>query len=921
MAMYFEWIYFYNKTIFYFAIVGVLITSYAVWKMFITNDFDETPAALHCDTYFSDRMNERFPPICPNMYQNIESTQQLNEMFKKFDDPELCQEAKISYIFDNYYSIWYVLLMTVWAASFLDFWKRRENLLQVMWGVEGTEIYQDGENFTRPNYRKVATKEESGKPAMNPVTLRTERIIKPGYKLKQRLLGLLIEGLVLFGFLCFTSLLILFNQQMKQATEQLDTKKANPILNKKVGLKIFTMFVKITLIQIVVFIHKKLVAPLLVKLEHHKTQAAYDQSLADKEFKFQWINYNFPIIYYAFIRKLIDTSPIHMRKLSKIGGDVPVIGWLVSNIFFMVEWALDGLRLNTGDSHCGQHMTGMCRGGSCVNELAFYLISLLTYNALIIGNFKEWIVPRVKRYFGIRRKVIIQLNKKIEEEQSCIQTFLLRFKSKEEEKRKLLPIEKDYLKADYTSQDLFFEYSKLVTNHGFAIQFLAVMPLGPFFIWILNSVEKKLDANKYLSAKKKTTPKRNACTSYWQQIMFNISVFSVFSNVFLLTITTDQIPRLMYTGSRLMNFSDVHLMNHWPVHKYGDDNETLRINNTWLNYFESTMTKVNLSCIAKFDHNKINNITRGNEFLYPQMFRRYYREEKINYDLDPENSFDEYIPAPGYKEGEKMCNAKGSFVDNFVSFLSYNTKESDSVKNSNLTGPAKDNYFDNYTDDLSLYKDFPSREASDLNNYENCEKSYNFKNYNHGQAYNKSNVIVDFADNHDHNNSCTWFMRKEKVYKDSDCCEMRSSEKRTQFAAARLLFILVIVFFNFGLQVIFRRMIPDKIGGVVKRRQIENAIKDIINEYVEDYDEALENGEGLLENMIPKDELKNLDSFKLTKEKQEKFKENTTYQTIKSFKKELDTQYSDGNQDTKDDSESDIIIATLQRRLSLRRVD
>ena len=150
-----------------------------------------------------------------------------------------------------------------------------------------------------------------------------------------------------------------------------------------------------------------------------------------------------------------------MRKLSDIGGEVLFIGSIVRFIFNSVNWMLRVLNLDTGDADCGQHMTSMCRGGSCVIELAVYLISLLTYNALFIGNFKEWFIPRAKRYFVIRKKVVIRLNKKEDESVKKKFSFSTWFKSKEEEKRKLLPIEKDYLKADYRVALYFSPYRKV----------------------------------------------------------------------------------------------------------------------------------------------------------------------------------------------------------------------------------------------------------------------------------------------------------------------------------------------------------------------------------------------------------------------------------------------------------------------------
>ena len=155
-----------------------------------------------------------------------------------------------------------------------------------------------------------------------------------------------------------------------------------------------------------------------------------------------------------------------------------------------------------------------------------------------------------------------------------------------------------------------------------------------------------------------------------------------------------------------------------------------------------------------------------------------------------------------------------------------------------------------------------------------------------GQAY--TNKDIGFEGIKEHNFTCTWFTRKEKTYKDSDlddgmvCCEMEQSKQYFQLTTVRLLFMLFIITFAFILKLLVERIIPDQIGGLVKRKKIESALSEIIGEFTEDYNELLNKGSKKLEN-IRMECSRNLTDEEI----EEKYKSTYQYMEIQRFETAL----------------------------------
>ena len=59
--------------------------------------------------------------------------------------------------------------------------------------------------------------------------------------------------------------------------------------------------------------------------------------------------------------------------------------------------------------------------------------------------------------------------------------------------------EKDYCLNAQPALNLFYEYLEMVIQFGFTTLFVAAFPLAPFFAFLNNVVEIKLDAYKFVT--------------------------------------------------------------------------------------------------------------------------------------------------------------------------------------------------------------------------------------------------------------------------------------------------------------------------------------------------------------------------------------------------------------------------------------
>ncbi|XP_028342373.1 anoctamin-2-like, partial [Physeter macrocephalus] len=81
---------------------------------------------------------------------------------------------------------------------------------------------------------------------------------------------------------------------------------------------------------------------------------------------------------------------------------------------------------------------------------------------------------------------------------------------------------------------------------GFVTLFVASFPLAPVFALLNNVIEVRLDAKKFVTELRRPDAVRTKDIGIWFDILSGIGKFSVITNAFVIAVTSDFIPRLVY---------------------------------------------------------------------------------------------------------------------------------------------------------------------------------------------------------------------------------------------------------------------------------------------------------------------------------------------------------------------------------------
>ena len=130
IGLYFAWLGFYTSFLVWPAIFGIIVFLYGVFTVdkdwnYPTNDI--------CD--LGGIGNITLCPICEEHCPFVKLSQS-------------CILAKLSYFFDNDFTVVFAIFMSFWATAFMEFWKRRQAVIQWEWDLTN---YEDEEQ-TRPEF-------------------------------------------------------------------------------------------------------------------------------------------------------------------------------------------------------------------------------------------------------------------------------------------------------------------------------------------------------------------------------------------------------------------------------------------------------------------------------------------------------------------------------------------------------------------------------------------------------------------------------------------------------------------------------------------------------------------------------------------------------------------------------------------------
>ncbi|XP_068611524.1 anoctamin-2b [Brachionichthys hirsutus] len=494
IGLYFAWLGVYTQLLLPAAIVGIIVFSYGV----ATVDTN-IPSQEMCD----ESLNFTMCPLCDGAcdFWHLSTA---------------CGTARASHLFDNPATVFFAIFMSLWAVLFLEHWKRRQISLSFSWDLTGIE---EDEEHPRPKYetillqkrqRKKQQKKKKKKKKNEPQK-QEDGTVTGKDRWRQKLLSAMAAGIPaaiekltwkdrLPGyFINVSSILFMFGLTFSAVfgviiyritVSALMAMSPDPETKSNVRVTVTATAVIINLVVILVLDEiYGAVALWLTEFEIPKTETSFEERLILKAFLLKFMNAYAPIFYVAFFKGRFAGRP---------GNYVYVF-----NDYRMEE----------------------CAPGGCLIELCIQLSIIMLGKQLIQNNIFEIGIPKLKKLLrAIKDK-----------------------RSTEEERKEERPPQQwklDYALAPF--EGLTPEYMEMIIQFGFVSLFVASFPLAPVFALLNNVIEIRLDAKKFVTELRRPVAVRAKDIGIWYNILSGMGKFSVIINAFVISFTSDFVPRLVY---------------------------------------------------------------------------------------------------------------------------------------------------------------------------------------------------------------------------------------------------------------------------------------------------------------------------------------------------------------------------------------
>uniref|UniRef100_A0A452TPK1 Anoctamin n=1 Tax=Ursus maritimus TaxID=29073 RepID=A0A452TPK1_URSMA len=424
-----------------------------------------------------------------------------------------CGTAKASHLFDNPATVFFSIFMALWATMFLENWKRLQMRLGYFWDLTGIEEEEVSSlEHSRPEYEtKVREKmlKASGKSVVQKLgtdmTENEDEDDEDKLTWKDRFPGYLVNFASILFMIALTFSIVFGVIVYRITTAAALSLNKSTRSNVRVTVTATAVIINLVVILILDEIYGA-VAAWLTKIEVPKTEQTFEERLILKAFLLKFVNAYSPIFYVAFFKG---------RFVGRPGSYV---------------YVFDGYRMEE------------CAPGGCLMELCIQLSIIMLGKQLIQNNIFEIGVPYLKKLF-----------RKLKDETEPGETDSAHSKHPEQ-------WDLDYSLEPYTG--LTPEYMEMIIQFGFVTLFVASFPLAPVFALLNNVIEVRLDAKKFVTELRRPDAVRTKDIGIWFDILSGIGKFSVISNAFVIAVTSDFIPRLVYQYAYSHNGTLHGFVNH-----------------------------------------------------------------------------------------------------------------------------------------------------------------------------------------------------------------------------------------------------------------------------------------------------------------------------------------------------------------------
>ncbi|XP_078289932.1 anoctamin-1 isoform X9 [Panthera onca] len=476
IGLYFAWLGVYTQMLIPASVVGIIVFLYGC----ATVD-ENIPSMEMCD----QRHNITMCPLCDKTcsYWKMSSA---------------CATARASHLFDNPATVFFSVFMALWAATFMEHWKRKQMRLNYRWDLTG---FEEEEDHPRAEYEarvlEKSLRKESKSKETDKVKL-TWRDRFPAY----------VTNLVSIVFMIAVTFAIVLGVIIYRiSTAAALAMNSSPSVRSNIRVTVTATAVIINLVVIILLDEVYgCIARWLTKIEVPKTEKSFEERLIFKAFLLKFVNSYTPIFYVAFFKGRFVGRP----------GDYVYI----FRSFRMEE----------------------CAPGGCLMELCIQLSIIMLGKQLIQNNLFEIGIPKMKkfiRYLRLRRQSP---------------------PDHDEYGKKRQRYEADYTLEPFAG--LTPEYMEMIIQFGFVTLFVASFPLAPLFALLNNIIEIRLDAKKFVTELRRPVAVRAKDIGIWYNILRGVGKLAVIINAFVISFTSDFIPRLVYLYMYSQNGTMHGFVNH-----------------------------------------------------------------------------------------------------------------------------------------------------------------------------------------------------------------------------------------------------------------------------------------------------------------------------------------------------------------------
>uniref|UniRef100_A0A3B4YDZ5 Anoctamin n=1 Tax=Seriola lalandi dorsalis TaxID=1841481 RepID=A0A3B4YDZ5_SERLL len=396
-----------------------------------------------------------------------------------------CVYAKVTHLFDNGGTVFFAIFMAIWATVFLEFWKRRRAELTYDWDLID---WEEEEEELRPQFEAKYSRVER----VNPISGKPEPFQPFSDKLSRLMVS--VSGIFFMISLVLTAVfaVVVFRLIVMEKFASFNWKFVKK--NWQFATSGTGVCINFMIIMSLNVVYEK-VAYLLTNLEHPRTESEWENSFALKMFLFQFVNLNSSTFYIAFFLGRFAGRPGKYNKLFN-------------------RWRLEE-----------------CHPSGCLIDLCLQM-GVIMFFKQIWNNFMELGYPLLQNWWS-RRKI------KKGGGGGGGQNV--------ENKAQLPQWDKDWNLQPMNAHGLVDEYLEMVLQFGFTTIFVAAFPLAPLLALLNNIIEIRLDAYKFVTQWRRPMPARATDIGIWHGILEGIGVLAVITNAFVIAITSDYIPRFVYT--------------------------------------------------------------------------------------------------------------------------------------------------------------------------------------------------------------------------------------------------------------------------------------------------------------------------------------------------------------------------------------